>query len=473
MDGERSAWYRELNGYQWFVFTIASAAWFFDCLDQRLFSLARIPAMESLIKATTAPSDAETGMIAAAKRWFLHDGDVQAMGKDVTALFLIGWGIGGLLFGALGDRYGRAKMLTVTVLIYSIFTGISYFSQTYWDFALARFLTGVGVGGVFGLAVALIAETLPDNARSGALGWLQILSTVGNLSAGLVLTVITALVLQGVIAPDNGWRTMFLVGALPALLVVFTMRFLREPEPWLRAKEEGRLPKGSILAPYRDLLRERRWRRNLIIGALISSAGVIGLWAIVEYAIDIQSKVFRIHFESLGMPEAEIQPAVNQAKSYAYTLQMIGAAVGMWFMTKACISLGRKPAFAIWYAGSLAATLYVFRYMNTPNDAYWMMPLMWFFSLGVFAGFAIYLPELFPSRMRSTGTSFCYNLGRFAAAGGSFFSAALASEVFGKHYGFESPLRERYAAMAMCVVFLIALATLPFAPETKGKPLPE
>ncbi len=450
---ERS-WWRGLNGYHWFVFIIASAAWFFDCLDQRLFSLARVDALTELTKGATGA-------------------DVQALGKNVTAFFLIGWGIGGLVFGALGDRYGRAKMLTITVLIYSACTGFSYFSRTYWDFAMARFLTGVGVGGVFGLAVALIAETLPDHSRSGALGWLQILSTVGNLSAGVVLSVISALVTRGVIAHGNGWRWMFLVGALPALLVVFTMKFLREPEPWLRAKAEGRLPQGSILTPYKDLLRDRQWRKNLIVGALISSAGVIGLWAIVEYAIDIQSKVFRLHFEAENMPEADIPAAINRAKSYAYTLQMIGAAVGMWFMTKACIMLGRKPAFAIWYAGSLAVTLYVFRTMSTPTDAYWMMPLMWFFSLGVFAGFAIYLPELFPSRVRSTGTSFCYNLGRFAAAGGSFFSAKLATDVFGTHYGFESPLRERYAAMAMCVVFLIALLTLPFAPETKGRPLPE
>lgn len=470
---ESTHWARQLTPYHWFVFVIASAAWFFDCLDQRLFSLARIPAIESLMQSTIAPTEADTGFIASAKRWFLHDGDVQAMGKDVTALFLIGWGIGGLIFGALGDRYGRAKMLTITVLIYSFCTGISFFSHTYWDFALARFLTGVGVGGVFGLAVALIAETLPDTARSGALGWLQILSTVGNLSAGLVLSVITSLVASGAIETGNGWRFMFLVGALPALLVVFTMKFLKEPEPWLRAKEEGRLPKGSILTPYRDLVAEKRWRRNLIVGALISSAGVIGLWAIVEYAIDIQSKVFTIHFKAQNMPQGEIPAAIGQAKSYAYTLQMIGAAVGMWFMTKACIVLGRKPAFAIWYVGSLLSTLYVFRYLETPNDAYWMMPLMWFFSLGVFAGFAIYLPELFPSRLRSTGTSFCYNLGRFAAAAGSFFSAALATEVFGGRYGFESPLRERYAAMTMCVVFVIALLALPFAPETKDKPLPE
>ncbi len=455
MESERGAWYRSLTPYQWFVFVIASAAWFFDCLDQRLFSLARMSALEALTG--HAPGSSE----------------VLALGKHVTALFLIGWGIGGMIFGALGDRYGRARMLTVTVLIYSVCTGFSFFSQAYWDFALARFLTGVGVGGVFGLAVALIAETLPNNARSGALGWLQILSTVGNLSAGLVLTALSGLATWGVIAADDTWRWMFLVGAAPALLVVFTMSYLREPQPWLDAKAAGRFETGSIWTPYAELLAEKQWRKNLLIGALLSSTGVIGLWAIAEYAVDIQGKVFLIHFNGQGLAKEATTVAVNNAKSFAYTLQMIGAALGMWCMTKACITLGRKPAFAIWYVGSLVATVFVFYSMNTPTDAYWMMPLMWFFSLGVFAGFAIYLPELFPSRVRSTGTSFCYNLGRFAAAAASFFSAALATEVFGKAYGFESPARERYAAITMCAVFVIALVTLPFAPETKGKPLPE
>lgn len=444
-------WYTHLTRYHWFVFIIATAAWFFDCLDQRLFSLARVDALTDLTRG-------------------VEGADVQALGKQVTAYFLIGWGIGGLIFGALGDRYGRAKMLTMTVLIYSACTGMSYFSRTYWDFALARFFTGIGVGGVFGLAVALIAETLNDNARSGALGWLQILSTVGNLSAGFVMTVVYGFEDRGIISEGYGWRWMFLVGALPALLVVFTMKYLREPEPWLRAKEEGRLPKGSILAPYRDLLAEKKWRKNLVIGALISSAGVIGLWAIAEYAIDLQNKVFHEHFLKEGVATEEIPKRIGSAKALAYTLQMIGAAVGMWFMTKACIVLGRKPAFAIWYAGAFAVTLYVYWMMSSPRDAYWMMPLMWFFQLGVFAGFAIYLPEIFPSRVRSTGTSFCYNLGRFAAAGGSFFSAKLATEV----YRSDVPgLQERYAAMTMCAIFLIALFTLPFAPETKDQPLPE
>jgi MFS family permease len=274
----------------------------------------------------------------------------------------------------------------------------------------------------------------------------------------------------GVIAPGNGWRWMFLVGALPAMLVVLTMKYLREPEPWLRLKAEDKLPKGSIWEPYRELVVDQKWRRNLIVGALIASTGVIGLWAIGEYATDLQKFVFTQHFMQLGLPTAEIGPAVEKARTWAYMLNMLGAGVGMWIFTKIAIAMGRRTAFAIGFTAALITTVLVYWKMSSPLDAYWMMPLMGAAQLSVFAGFAIYLPELFPSRLRSTGTSFCYNLGRFAAAGGSFFSATLATQGFGT-YG--SPLKERYSAMAMCAIFLVGLFTLPFAPETKDKPLPE
>src|SRR6478609_881918 len=223
MPQERQRWTHELTGYHWFVFLVASGAWLFDCLDQRLFSLARVPALTSLL--VGAP-----------------EADVQAAGKQVTAIFLIGWGIGGLIFGALGDRWGRARMLNITVLIYSVFTGLTFFSNSYWDFAACRFLTGLGVGGVFGLAVSLMAETLPDSARAGALGMLQILSTVGNVSAGLFLPISTWLPTNQLVPAGQNWRYMFLVGAVPALLVVITGRYLREPPRWLQAKAEGKLP---------------------------------------------------------------------------------------------------------------------------------------------------------------------------------------------------------------------------------------
>lgn len=448
---ESTHWARQLTPYHWFVFLIASAAWFFDCLDQRLFSLARIPALTALMP-NTPP------------------GEVQAMGKDVTAIFLLGWGVGGLIFGALGDRHGRARMLTVTVLIYSIFTGLTFFSHYYWDFALCRFLTGMGVGGVFGLAVALIAETVPDGARAGALGMLQVLSTIGNITAAVVKIIVDSLQQNGTIASGEGWRYMFLVGAIPALLVIFTGKYLREPEPWLRLKESGNLPTGGLLAPYLGLLKDRQWRRNLIVGALIASTGVVGLWAIGEYAVDLQRNVFAAHFTAQNVPAEQMAGKVADAITKAYVLQMLGAAVGMWLFTRMAIALGRRRAFAIGFTLALVVTALAFWKMNSPTQAYILMPLMGAVQLGPFAGFAIYLPELFPSRLRSTGTSFCYNLGRFAAAAGSLFSAALATKVFG-HFG--SPLMERYSAIAMCSIFLIGLATLPFAPETKGKPLPE
>src|SRR4029079_2303040 len=130
--------------------------------------------------------------------------------------------------------------------IYSLATGLSFFSTYYWDFALFRFITGVGVGGVFGLAVSLIAETVPDGARAQSLGLLQVLSTFGNVSAGFFKMWIDSLEKAGTISAGQGWRWMFLVGAAPALLVVLIQKRLHEPERWLKLKAEGHLPTGGF-----------------------------------------------------------------------------------------------------------------------------------------------------------------------------------------------------------------------------------
>ena len=449
----RISWWKQLSGYHWFVLLVASAAWFFDCLDQRLFSLARVPALVELMKLPAS------------------DPALQAYGKVVTACFLIGWGIGGLIFGALGDKFGRAKMLTLTILIYSAFTGLSYFSQTKVDFTIFRFLTGVGVGGVFGLAVALIAETVPDGARAQSLGLLQILSTIGNITAGFAKMGIDAIEANHTITAGSGWRWMFLIGAVPALMIIFTRGYLKEPEKWLRLKEQGLLPKGGLFAPYSALLAQARWRKNLVFGALIASTGVIGLWAIGEYAVDLQKVVFKQHFEKIVAAD-KVKAEVDWAIAVAYLWNMLGAAVGMMIFTRIA-QIGRKLAFIVGFTAALVATFLVYQNMGSPIAARWMMFLMGAAQLSVFAGFAIYLPELFPSRLRSTGTSFCYNLGRFAAAAGSFFSAKLTADVYGKYAAQDPALPLRYAAMTMCAIFLIGIVTAIFAPETKGQPLPE
>lgn len=440
-------WWNEVTAYQWLVFAVAAGAWLFDNLDQRIFSLARITALRDLMGPAASPLD------------------VQAFAKQATALFLIGWGVGGLTFGALGDRFGRARLLTLAILIYSICTGLTAICQTHWEFALLRLATGVGVGGVFGLAVALIAESVSGAARLAMLALLQVLSTVGNIGAALLKMGVDSLASHQVIPIEGSWRWLFAVGAVPALLAVGSGLFLKESDPWLKLKAAGELPKGW-LGSYRQLLSDKDERRNLLIGTLLAIAGVVGLWAVGEYAVDLQDAVFTAHFAAQG--GGDVASRVAQAKNWAYLLQMVGGALGMLAFTYVADRYGRRPAFTIGFSAAFVTTLFVYWHLETPFDAYWMMPLMGAAQLSVFAGFAIYLPELFGARARGTGVSFAYNLGRFAAAGGSFVSALLSTRMFG---GFDAPAPLRYSAMIMCAVFLIGVVASLFAPETRGREL--
>ena len=158
-------WYRELNRYQWFVLVVASLGWMLDCFDQQLFMMARQPAMTELLPEGSTRAE------------------INESASYAVSVFLMGWGIGGLIFGVMGDRIGRAKTMMITILVYSIFTGLSAVSTSFWDFAIYRFLTGMGVGGEFAVGVALVAEVMPDRARPYTLALLQALSAVGNISA--------------------------------------------------------------------------------------------------------------------------------------------------------------------------------------------------------------------------------------------------------------------------------------------------
>lgn len=441
-------WWRGVTRFQWFVFAVASGAWLFDNLDQRLFSLARIPALTDLMGPDAA------GL------------EVQAFAKVATALFLIGWGIGGLTFGALGDRFGRVRLLSISILLYSVCTGLTAICQSHWQFAVLRLATGIGIGGVFGLAVAILAETVSGGARLAMLALFQVFSTVGNIGAALTKMGVDTLAERGAIAVDGSWRWLFAIGAAPALLAVIAGLCLKESDAWLRLRDSGSLPRGWF-GSYAQLLAEREERRNLLIGTLLAVAGVVGLWAIGEYAVDLQDAVFTRYF-STRVEGAAVAAHVAQAKNLAYLLQMIGGAAGMLLFTHVADRHGRRPAFIGGFIAAFLVTLLVYWRLDSPLQAYWMMPLMGAAQLSVFAGFSIYLPELFGARARGTGVSFAYNLGRFAAAGGSFVSALLTTRLFD---GFAAPAPLRYSAMAMCAVFLLGAAAAFFGPETRGREL--
>ncbi len=471
-------WWSQLQPYQRLVFIVATLAWLFDCLDQQLFNLARKPAMDALL-------GAKQDMMLFGKF------PIQA-GALSTSIFVLGWATGGMIFGSLGDRYGRAKMLSVTVLLYSIATGLSALSQSFTDFAVYRFITGLGVGGVFGLAVALVADTVPGHVRPRALGVLQSFSAVGNCAAGLIGVTIALTFLAD---NDNYWKWLFIIGALPAFLVATIQLRMKEPESWIQSRDKA-IAEGKRAGSYRDLFGHSLWLKHALLGLVLSCAAVVGLWGIGVFSNDLVGDIV-----SHSLTEAKATPAeVNKGKQLWMSLNLlafnVGAFAGMLLFTRVAVALGRKKAFALFFTGALFVTAFVFQMMGNINgrwDILWMAPLMGFFQLSVFAGLSIYLPELFPTRLRATGVSFCYNVGRYFAALGPFTIGALAAG-FGKSAQAlaeknapegitEAALSSlkavakidafRDAASWMCLIYVIGIIVLPFLPETKGKPLPE
>jgi MFS family permease len=441
------SWWKLLNRYHWFVLIVAALGWLFDCLDQQLFNAARVPAMRDLLHTTDMRK-------------------VTEFGGYATSVFLMGWAAGGLIFGVLGDRIGRAKTMMLTILLYSICTGLSALSKGFWDFAFYRFLTGLGVGGEFAVGVALVAEVMPDAARPHALGLLQALSTVGNTMAALVSMGVGFLEQSGTLSHSNGWRVMFLVGAIPALLAVVIRRRLKEPEKWQKLAAEKRVQLGS----YRELFGHPRWRKNAIVGFLLAFVGVVGLWGILFFSLDLIRFVLRAPLIAEGVPPAAVPGRLGIWIGIALIMMNVGAFFGLYSYSHVTQRIGRRPAFGIAFVLAMLSTAAGFWFLDDRSDIFWLLPIMGFCQFSLFAGYAIYFPELFPTRLRSTGTSFCYNVGRFVAALGPMTLGLLTSKVF-NHYA--DPLPLRYAGLTMCGVFLIGLATLPFAPETKGQPLPE
>lgn len=446
-------WWSPLTADQKLVFIVASAAWALDCLDQQLFNLARMPALQALL----------TGDQLA---------NIKTLGAYATAIFVLGWATGGMIFGSLGDKYGRAKILGITVMIYSLATGLSAFSTAFWDFALYRFITGVGVGGVFGLSVALIADSVSNETRPRALGAFQAFSAVGNISAGLIgiAIAVTPMIAQN----TNYWKWLFIIGALPALLTAIIQVRLKEPQKWVEARAKAGKKAGS----YGELFGHPTWRRHSLLGMILSCAGVVGLWGIGVFSTDMVGDIVTQSLKDAGVAADQIGPKRQFWMAVNLLLFNVGAFGGMYTFGRCAVAWNRKRTFAVFFTGALIVTVFVFQKLGTvfgaTNDILWMAPLLGFFQLSVFAGYSIYLPELFPTRLRSTGTSFCYNVGRYLAATGPLTLGVLAKNLAAKA---ADPVAKidafRDAASWMALIFLIGLLVLPFLPETKNKPLPE
>lgn len=483
-------WYQGVTRYHWFVLIVAALGWLFDCLDQQLFILSRPAAMRDLLGHITDQDALRTA--------------ANFYGDIATSVFIAGWATGGLIFGMLGDRIGRAKTMMLTILIYSVCTGLSALSVSVFDFAFYRFLTGLGVGGEFAVGVALVAEVMPAHARPQSLALLQALSAFGNISAALINLGLGLAEGEGLV--KSPWRIMFCIGAAPALLSLLIRRRLKEPETWEKASHDDAIAKQ--LGSYRELFSNPKWRKHAILGLVLACSGVIGLWAIGFYSPDltrqvntkrVTADVYAKQIAAADPNKAEQLKALHTAvlsnktgdltadqktlkkdvdkkisgqlailQSMTSIATNIGAFFGMFGFGWLSQRIGRKKTFAIALIAAAVSTATVFWTLREVWQIFVLVPIMGFCQLSLFAGYAIYFPELFPTRLRSTGTSFCYNVGRFVAALGPLVKLWL-NKVF-ESYGDDSI---RYAGVTMCAVFLIGLFVLPFLPETRGQALPE
>ena len=421
--------------YHWLVVIIASCGWLFDCMDQRIFILGREPAMKELLAGNAAA-------IAAIKTYSGY----------ATTSMILGWATGGIIFGMMSDRMGRVKTMVATLLVYSGFTGLSGMATGWFDFTIYRFLAGVGIGGMFGAATTLVAESVPAGFRAMALGSLQALSALGNIIGSLVSLKIPPGA-QDFMGSYAGWRVLFFVGILPSLLVIPIMFVLREPESWKKAKADaaagiGTKPVGSPV----ELFRHPRWRRHTLVGLGLGVAGMVGLWGIGFFSPELISTALK------GAPQNQ----VDTVRGWGTAFQDMGSFAGMIVFTLIAALISRRLAFLGALLLSMVVTMFVFRSLNSASDAYWMLPMMGFAQLGVFACYSIYFPELFPTRLRGTGVGFCYNTVRYLAAPGPIVFGYLATL-----------MSFRSAAVLMSTIYLVGVVALIWAPETHGQPLPE
>ncbi|MGB2867880.1 MAG: MFS transporter [Bacteroidota bacterium] len=428
--------------YHWLVFIVASAGWLFDCMGQRIHVLSRFPALRDLL----GPG--------------IPEAVVMSWSGYATTAMIIGWATGGILFGMMSDKWGRVKTMVATLLAYTIFSALTGLAQTGVEFLVYRFLGGLGIGGMFGSATTLIAESVPSRVRPLALGFMQALSSLGNITASLLSTWVKPGQADFYLG-YAGWRWIFLAGAAPAILALIIPFVVHEPEAWKEAKRLARENKDSTrqVGKIGDLFRQPRWRKNTFVGIGLGLAGMAGLWGIGFFSPELISTALK----------GESQEVIDTVRGYGTAFQDIGSFLGMMAFTMVATYVGRRIAFAGAFILCLGSTIFVFNNLHSGADAYWMLPLMGFAQLSVFGGYSIYFPELFPTRLRGTGVGFCYNTVRYLAAVFPLLLMGLNEALLNQ--GVAEPFRK--SATILSFIFVLGFVTLFWAPETKGKALPE
>ena len=415
--------WQQISRYQWLVLFVAWLGWVFDSMDATIYALVMTPALKEIL----GPRGTSENI-----GWY---------GGLIFAIFVVGWAVGGIAFGIAADYLGRARTLVITILIYAVFTALAGFSHTWWELALYRFLTALGIGGEWAAGATLVAEVWPESFRVRAAGLLQ-----SAWGAGYFLAAAIYLGLSG-----QSWRVMFFVGLIPALVAVLARLKVREPERWVEARHGAQWleERRSALAP----LFASKTRRDTLVGTALAFVAVFGLWGATNWTPTLIR-------ELLALRQLD-ETATVRLVSYATMVLNIGAIAGYLAFAPMAERWGRRGAFLVMLLGSAIALPATFLLPTSYSTALLLLPLLGFFSNGIFSGFPIYLPELYPTRIRATGAGFCFNAGRVLAAAGPFITGALVAQLgsFAR------------AASAVAVIYLFGVLVLAKARETKGEVL--
>ncbi len=360
----------------------------------------------------------------------------QWMGR-ITAAFLVGAALGGALFGWLGDRIGRVKAMSWSILCYSLFSGAGYFAHSPWDLAVLRFIASLGMGGEWALGVALVMESWPDNARPWLAAAIGAASNIGMFLVALVARIFP-------VTPDS-WRWLFLVGASPAVLTLIVRIWVPESEKWKEASKNSKDTSSHLATVFSPPL-----LFPTLLGIGLSAVALIGSWGSVQWIPLWVDKI-----------TGGNQP---DAKATAQMISALGATAGSMLGPLILAKMPRRAAYGTLCLLALLASAWTFRFpADWGNLFLFKVGCIAFTTASFYGFFPLYFPELFPTRVRATGQGICYNAGRIIAAFGALASGQLVT-----HFG-------GYAEMGAVVtlVYVIGIMLCFTAPETYGKPLPK
>ena len=453
-------WYKNVTRYQWLVLLIASLGWMFDIFEGQIFVTTFKEAIPSLL-----PEGSSEG--------------TAALYNDIAlALFLVGGAVGGVFFGVLSDRIGRAKTMLITILVYSVFTTLTAFATTPWQVIALRFFVALGVGGEWAVASAMVAEVFPSFARVKSLGIFHATSTLGSylaIAAGFFIVSNEALRNHSI--EGLNWRLCFLIGALPALLTIWIRMRLKEPESWVKAQQRAKTDPSQRTGRLRDLF-SPELRRNTATGVCLAAIGLATFWGVkvrsqelmrnaAERDVITQSQLAAdaSQTEKESLLEKHFKP-LKRWEMTGLFLIMTGGMIGMLCFAPLSERIGRRGAFLFYHAGGFLSGILLFVFFDQQSIRfYWFaLPAFGFLVSGMHSGYAVYFPELFPSRLRSTGAGFCFNAGRLLAAPVLLLRGYMRDSLDWS--------LSRTSAVLSCL-FLLGFIVLIFAPETNNEELPE